>query len=281
MISTNQGPCMPKISALLSRHPRPARLPALILAAWIGLLGLSLTAAFTAVPASAACAALPSGKGTVAMAVNVPSAGTYRVWARELAPSTTANGFYLQIADAGACQVTMGHAATPTATPITSGGGGSTPAPTPTPVILPPSGGTSSTKPAVVSKTISIPVPSGATNVQCFVDSKAVDCASVDTTKLADGNHTVEVKGTDPTGKPLGQKTTVNVKNHLTPLEQLVAGIQKHRWPLILIALALTVLITVGIVVMHHFRPPAHPPATSLGAMPNASYPSDHTTLQP
>lgn len=60
-------------------------------------------------PARAACGNLPSSLGSVTMTINVPSAGPYRIWVRELAPTAGASGFYLQLADAGLCQVTMGN----------------------------------------------------------------------------------------------------------------------------------------------------------------------------
>ncbi len=63
--------------------------------------------------ARAACAALPAAKGTVTSSVNFTTAGTYRVWVRMLAPSSAASGVYLQVADAGACQVTVGRVALP------------------------------------------------------------------------------------------------------------------------------------------------------------------------
>jgi hypothetical protein len=275
-----------------------------VLSVFMSLFGLTIMAA--PAPAQAACSALPSGKGTVTMTINAPSSSTYRVWARELAPSTNANGFYLQIADANACQVTMGDkvipvntwtwvdyqngntaskvnvtltagnhtvvlaglddtvevdkilllsdaSCTPTgdgsnctaaaATPTGGGGGSGTPAPTPTPVPIS-SGGT---QPVTVSKTISIPVPTGAKNAECLVDGKPVSCSSVDTTQLSDGSHTVEVKATDANGKPVDQKTTINVKNKLTPQEQIIAGLQKYRLPLIALA-AFIIVIPVGLI---------------------------------
>lgn len=65
---------------------------------------------------AAACSALPTGKGTVTMNLSVPATGSYRVWARILAPSASVNGFYIQIPDANACQITMGNASIPTNT---------------------------------------------------------------------------------------------------------------------------------------------------------------------
>jgi hypothetical protein len=66
--------------------------------------------------AQAACGSLPASLGKVTLTVNVPATGPYRVWVRELAPTGGASGFYLQIADAGLCQVTMGNANIPAKT---------------------------------------------------------------------------------------------------------------------------------------------------------------------
>ena len=72
---------------------------------------LSLAVAgWTSRPALAACGSLPTNLGTDTISVGVPAAGTYRVWVRELAPSSASAGFYLQIADAGLCQAVMGSA---------------------------------------------------------------------------------------------------------------------------------------------------------------------------
>jgi hypothetical protein len=64
-------------------------------------------------PVEAACGSLPGSLGTVTINVNVPAAGPYRIWVRELAPTAGASGFYFQLADAGLCQVTMGNANIP------------------------------------------------------------------------------------------------------------------------------------------------------------------------
>ena len=58
-------------------------------------------------PASAACPALPTDKGTATMTVSVPSNGTYRVWSRLMAPDTTNNSYYLEIDDT-TCGVNVG-----------------------------------------------------------------------------------------------------------------------------------------------------------------------------
>lgn len=77
----------------------------LIAAGWLGLL-LTVPA-----PAQAACGTLSSSLGTVSVTVNTPSSGSYRVWVREMAPSSTASSFYAQIPDANICSVSMGGAA--------------------------------------------------------------------------------------------------------------------------------------------------------------------------
>jgi hypothetical protein len=83
----------------------------LTLGSVLGLFALAAAViGVTGTPALAACGALPSTLGTVTLSVTVPATGNYRVWVRELAPSTSTGGFYLQIADAGACQDTMGNA---------------------------------------------------------------------------------------------------------------------------------------------------------------------------
>jgi hypothetical protein len=83
----------------------------LVLGSALGLFTLAAAViGITSTPALAACSALPSTLGTVTLSVAVPATGSYRVWVRELAPSTSTGGFYLQIADAGVCQDTMGNA---------------------------------------------------------------------------------------------------------------------------------------------------------------------------
>lgn len=77
-------------------------------------LGYSLFGMIASMPAAAAaCDSLPTDKGVVTMNVTVPATGNYRVWLRMKAPSAVQNGVYLQIADAGACRVTVGHVSTP------------------------------------------------------------------------------------------------------------------------------------------------------------------------
>jgi hypothetical protein len=61
---------------------------------------------------SAACAALPTDKGTVTSTISVPADGTYRAWSRIMAPDTTNNSYYLQI-DNTTCGVVVGDAAIP------------------------------------------------------------------------------------------------------------------------------------------------------------------------
>jgi hypothetical protein len=85
---------------------RLVTLPALLA---VLVAGLSLAALAGPNSASADCAALPSSLGTTSLTLNVQTAGTYKVWVRELAPAADSGGFYLQIPDAGVCQVTMGN----------------------------------------------------------------------------------------------------------------------------------------------------------------------------
>lgn len=54
--------------------------------------------------AYAACPAPSTDLGSVTHTVNVPTAGTYRVWSRMFAPSTSANSFMLEV-DGGSCYV--------------------------------------------------------------------------------------------------------------------------------------------------------------------------------
>jgi hypothetical protein len=57
--------------------------------------------------AAAACAALPTDKGTVTQTITVPASGTYRVWSRVLGPDTANNSFYMQI-DSTLCSTSIG-----------------------------------------------------------------------------------------------------------------------------------------------------------------------------
>ena len=75
--------------------------------------GLFLGTLFTPATVIAACAALPSTAGTAQVTLQLPTAGTYRVWVREQPATSSATSFYLQIADAGACSVSMGGAPLP------------------------------------------------------------------------------------------------------------------------------------------------------------------------
>ncbi|HEX8390042.1 MAG TPA: Ig-like domain-containing protein, partial [Candidatus Saccharimonadales bacterium] len=63
--------------------------------------------------ASAACAAQPTTYGRSTATVNVPTAGTYRVWSRIKVPSTSANSYTLEV-DGTVCGITVGdHTALP------------------------------------------------------------------------------------------------------------------------------------------------------------------------
>ncbi|HSX02891.1 MAG TPA: hypothetical protein VLI05_06300 [Candidatus Saccharimonadia bacterium] len=76
-----------------------------------GILALIVNG-LTALPAQAACTALPTTNGTVTFTVNAPSTTTYRFWAHIYSPSAGKDGVYLQI-DNTTCQVTVGNAAVP------------------------------------------------------------------------------------------------------------------------------------------------------------------------
>ncbi len=92
---------------------------------------------------------------------------------------------------------------------------------------MPPSGQTGT--PVTVSGNIQLTpssLPAGSTNIRYYVDGKEVG-SQLDTTKLSEGKHTVEVKATDPNGKEISSKTDIIVKNKLTPLEQARAGLVK------------------------------------------------------
>jgi len=58
--------------------------------------------------ASATCSNIPDPtQGTDTLSVNVTTAGTYSVWSRILAPSTSSNSFYLQVD--GGCAINVGN----------------------------------------------------------------------------------------------------------------------------------------------------------------------------
>jgi hypothetical protein len=94
-----------------TQKPHPMK-RLLTLPAFLAVLaaGPSIAGLFLPQAASADCAALPSSLGTTSVTLTVDSAGTYSVWVRELAPAADSGGFYIQIPDAGACQITMGNA---------------------------------------------------------------------------------------------------------------------------------------------------------------------------
>lgn len=85
-----------------------------------------------------------------------------------------------------------------------------TPAPT-----IPPA--TDNTAP-VVSGTVTVPVPSGSTNVVIRVDGKVVakNTTSLNTTKLRNGSHIVTVTYTSPTGQQVKTSTPITVSNSLS-----------------------------------------------------------------
>ncbi len=60
--------------------------------------------------AQAACSAQPTTYGSSTMTVNVPNAGTYRVWSRIMAPNTTANSYILEVDDT-TCNIVVGDSA--------------------------------------------------------------------------------------------------------------------------------------------------------------------------
>ncbi len=62
------------------------------------------------------CTALPTTNGQVTMTVTVPSAGTYRVWSRIMAPDSTNNSYYLTI-DSTTCGAVVGNIDGATAIP--------------------------------------------------------------------------------------------------------------------------------------------------------------------
>jgi hypothetical protein len=60
--------------------------------------------------AFAACAPLPTAKGTATFSVAIPASGTYRFWVHEYSPSANVNGVYAQVDTY--CQTTVGDSAT-------------------------------------------------------------------------------------------------------------------------------------------------------------------------
>jgi hypothetical protein len=267
----------------------------------------------TAQPAQAACGSLPSSLGTATLNVSVPSAGSYRVWVRELAPTSTTGGFYLQMADAGDCQITMGNGTitagswtwvdyqngntaspldvslstgshqvvlaglnsgveldkiellsdtsctptgdgtnctqaavsspTPSSNPTSPG-----PSPTTIPVSSVGSGGASGTSTPTVSGQINVAptnLPSDVTSVQYLVDGKPVTSGSINTNDLSDGDHTVEVRATTASGKTIVQTSTIDVKNHKSFSQNLVAAVQGHRLYIGIIAVII-ILVPLG-----------------------------------
>jgi len=250
-------------------------------------------------PAFAACTALPTDKGQDSFSVSISTASTYRVWTRMYAPSTTANGVYMQI-DQAACKVPVAHSsalpagtltwvdwtngstsnkfniplssgshsvvlagldtgvevdkvifvsdgctptgdgtncqASSTASPVNSPG--STPSATPTPVLV---GSGSGTPP--VSGTISLATSDSAATVAYKVDGKSVSGNQLDTTKLSDGTHLVQITETLPDGKTVVKTETITVHNGWQ--YKLVAAFERH-WQ-VWSALAVGVIALVGV----------------------------------
>ncbi len=131
--------------------------------------------------------------------------------------------------------VTVTPTATTTFSLTCSGSGGSASAnavvtvsssstPPPPPASPPPTGSTtvslgqSGSAPTVSGK---ISIATGGQSASCNVDGKQVSCSDIDTTKLADGKHTIEaqIKGSD--GRITTQKKTIIVNNHQSLLKNL------------------------------------------------------------
>ena len=72
----------------------------------VAVASVFITTAIPAEKASAACAALPTDRGTVTSTVSIPATGTYRVWSRIKTADTTKNSYYLQI-DQTVCNVVV------------------------------------------------------------------------------------------------------------------------------------------------------------------------------
>ena len=273
-----------------------------------------LPALLASAPASAACSALPSTLGTASLTISVPASGSYRVWVRELAQSTTGSSFYMQIPDAGLCQVVMGGATiaagswiwvdyrdgttdsvidanltagnhrietagrsagveldkiivlsdvacTPTGdgTNCTQIAVGTIPptssvATSPVASIAPVLVGTSnSSPPLVVSGVINITpsdLPSGTTNIKYLLDGRPIPSGILDTRKLSNGAHTVEITGVAPDGKMIVQTRKIIVKN-AQPSAALVFA-EANRGVLTVIG-ALLIAVSLLWLVSHRF----------------------------
>ncbi len=77
-----------------------------------GLVSLaSLLVICRSAKTQAACATMPNDKGSVMTTVSVPSTQSYTIWSRNKSPTTSSNGYYLQI-DTN-CGIAVGDAAIP------------------------------------------------------------------------------------------------------------------------------------------------------------------------
>lgn len=94
-----------KIPHLLKWYRLGKYLPAVALL-MINIVQVAINPTMT----QAACAPLNSDRGVVTQSINVPTAGTYRVWNRVMAPDNTNNSYYLEIDDA-ICGINVGDSA--------------------------------------------------------------------------------------------------------------------------------------------------------------------------
>ncbi|HUD10811.1 MAG TPA: hypothetical protein VMS08_00250 [Candidatus Saccharimonadia bacterium] len=128
----------------------------------------------------------------------------------------------------------------PTITPKPSTEASASPSPSPPVVILTPgSGGGQPT----VSGTVTLApsnLPPGATSVHYFVDGKAVQSATINTNDLSNGKHTIETKITTASGKTILQKSTIEVHNHKSLGQDLVAaftGDPAETWGVVVVVI--------------------------------------------
>ena len=163
-----------------------------------------------------------------------------------------------------------------------SNGAVATPVPSPTATPLVIGGGGQTTTPVSGTITLATPSSSGSQKIEYVVDGKKISGNQIDTTKLADGTHTIEVVATDASGNVKKSTQKIQVQNGWQ--YRLVAGL-KQNWQLTLAGvIAVIVLGAGGFLVWRNrlrWRPHAASPDASIDQPAVANSPATSQVFMP
>lgn len=147
--------------------------------------------------------------------------------------------------------------ASPTATPVASSPPpGGSPAPTPLSV-----GASKETLTVSGALELTTAASQPGAKVAYKVDGKAINGTQLDTTKLSNGQHTIEVTQTLPDGQVVTKTQTINVQNNW--FRQLIAGWQKANLGLILGGLVVGLMLVGLAWWWYKYRRPQSPVSSS------------------